>query len=756
MIMDPSFTEYSDFTNGSKIEKQTSISNSNEYSVLSDDYTLNQHSPYFDFINDYPNLFFPPDPDPGNFMPSINLSSLEEPSLPSSTLSPDGNSSTPPSLSPGGDSSNDEKEFSIYVLKFINQILMEENMDEKPSSFNDPMSLQVTEKSFYDALGESYPYSTNQSPTDDKAETPDSNFSVSSNDYGGSNTSTITIDSNSNSHDANSPGLGDYKASPFQPFVPGDNNFQFDLVSAQNIFRNSDSISQFQRGFEEASKFLPKGNQLIIDLESNGFSPQLKTDAVVVKTERESSPNGLRGRKNHEREDDDSEENRSNKQSAQYIDESELSEMFDKVLLQVDHRCDHSGETEPAQSEASKALQPAESNANGKKGRGKRQNKKKETVDLRTLLILCAQAVSSDDRRTAYEILKQIRQHSSPNGDGSQRLAHFFANGLDARLAGIGTGALFYSNLLANVKASDLLKAYHLNLSTCPFKKMAMFFANKMIMQVAEKATTLHIVDFGILYGFQWPIFIQYLSKRDGGPPNLRITGIEFPQNGFRPKQRIEETGRRLTKYCERFGVPFRYNAIATKNWDCISVEDIEIESNEVVAVNCLMRFNNVLEETVENCPRDAVLRLIRKINPTIFVNNIVNGSYNAPFFVTRFRELMFHFSALLDMLDTNVSKENEERLMYEREFYGREIVNVIACEGEDRVERPETYKQWHVRSLRAGFRSLPLNQEIMGKFKDKLRTWYHKDFVIDEDTNWMLQGWKGRIVYASSCWVPA
>ncbi|XP_062084982.1 scarecrow-like protein 34 [Humulus lupulus] len=757
MIMDPSFSEYSDFTNGFKIENQTSIPNSNEYSVLSDEYLLNQHSPYFDLVNDYPNLFIP-DPDPGNFTPSMNLSSLEEPSFPSSTLSPDGNSPTPSSVSPGGDSSNDEKEFSIYVLKFINQILMEENMEEKPNKFDDPLELQVTEKSFYDALGESYPYSANQSPVDQKVETPDSNFSVSSSDYGGSSTCTST--SNSTSHDASSPQLlsdvGDHKASSLQPFLPGDNNFQFDLVSAQNLFRDIDSISQFQRGVEEASKFLPKGNQFIIDLESNGFSPQLRTEAVVVKTERESSPNGSRGRKNHEREDDDSEEERSNKQSAHYIDESDLSEMFDKVLLQVDHSCGQCGETEPGQSEASKALQLAESNANGGKGRGKRQNKKKETVDLRTLLILCAQAVSSDDRGTAYELLKQIRQHSSHNGDGSQRLAHFFANGLDARLAGIGTGALFYSNLLANVKASDLLKAYHLNLSSSPFKKMAMFFANKNILHVAEKATNLHIVDFGILYGFQWPIFIQYLSKRSGGPPNLRITGIEFPQNGFRPKARIEETGRRLAKYCERFGVPFRYNAIAVKNWESIRVEDMKIESNEVVAVNCLIRFNNILEETVESCPRNAVLSLIRKMNPAIFINNIVNGSYNAPFFVTRFREVLFHFSALFDMLDTNIARENEERMMYEREFYGREIVNVIACEGEERVERPETYKQWQVRTLRAGFRSLPLNQEIMSKFKEKLRTWYHKDFVIDEDSNWMLQGWKGRIVYASSCWVPA
>ena len=761
--MDPSFTEFQDFTKGFEVENQTILPNSNQYPILTDEYGFNQLSPVFDIMNNSLNLFHPPDPDPGNFIPSIDVNSVRESPFPSTTVGPDGGSYTSSSVSPGGDSSSDENEFSETVLKYINSILMEENMEEKPSMFYDPLGLQVTERSFYDALGERYPYSPNQSHVHQKVDTPDSYFSGSSSDYGGSSTSTSTSTSNSNSTNASSPqllsNLGDYKASSLQSSLPVDNNFQFDFLLAQNIFKDSDSISQFQRGVEEASKFLPKGNQLIIDLESSKFSPELKGEAVVVKVEGETSPNGSRGRKNHEREDADSEEERSTKQSAVYADESELSEMFDRVLLQTDHSCKQGGVTEHGQNEASKEVQSGGSSTNGGKARGKKQGKKKETVDLRTLLILCAQAVSADDRRTANELLKQIRQHSSHLGDGSQRLAHFFANGLEARLAGVGTGSvaqLYYSSFLSKVKASDILKAYQLSLSACPFKKMSIFFANKMIMKAAEKAKSLHIVDFGILYGFQWPILIKCLSERDGGPPKLRITGIEYPQKGFRPAERIEETGRRLAKYCDRFGVPFEYNAIASKNWEIIRVEDIKIDSSEVVAVNCLMRFKNLLDETVEvNCPRNAILNLIRQMNPAIFVQSIVNGSYNAPFFVTRFREALFHFSALFDVMDTNISRDNEERLMYEREFYGREAMNVIACEGLERVERPETYKQWQVRNLRAGFRSLPLDQDLMSKFKDKLKHWYHKDFVIDQDSNWMLQGWKGRIVYASSCWVP-
>ncbi|KAK9279494.1 hypothetical protein L1049_013173 [Liquidambar formosana] len=534
-------------------------------------------------------------------------------------------------------------------------------------------------------------------------------------------------------------------------------------VQVPNFFSNNDSVLQFRRGVEEASKFLPSRTNLIIDLDNYTSVPERKEVApkVVIKVEkdeRDHSPNGSRGRK---RDEIDLEDGRSNKQSAVSVDETEeteLSEMFDKVLL-----CSERNK-EPHQGTVNEVLQNGVSSlpqngqpqgSNGGKSRAKKQGNNKETVDLRTLLILCAQAVSADDRRTATELLKQIRQHSSPSGDGSQRLAHCFANGLEARLA--GTGTQIYTALASKrTTAADILKAYQVYIQACPFKKMSIMFANHMILKVADKAKVLHIIDFGISYGFQWPSLIHCLSVREGGPPKLRITGIELPQPGFRPAERVEETGRRLAKYCERFNVPFEYNAIAQK-WETIRIEDLKIDSNEVLAVNCLFRFKNLLDETVVvNSPRNAVLNLIRKMNPKIFVHAVVNGSYNAPFFVTRFREALFHFSALFDMFDTNVSREDQERLMFEKEFYGREAMSVIACEGSERVERPETYKQWQVRNMRAGFRQLPLDEEIMKKGRERLKTMYHKDFVMNEDGCWLLIGWKGRIVYGTSCWVPA
>ncbi|XP_057449204.1 scarecrow-like protein 31 [Lotus japonicus] len=632
------------------------------------------------------------------------------------------------------DPSLEDTDFS-ETGKFISQILMEENVEQSP--FYDSLSLQLTEKSFHDALINSSQNETttsnNSSNTsrDLKPPSPDTPVSVLRDNHG---------------FQFNSRAI-------YQPLHDLDSSAT--SLLAQDIFNDADSVSLFKRGLEEASKFLPVEPRIVTGLDSNGQPLNML---------------GLKNRKHHDREEEsDSKEEgmRSNKQSAfSVVDEDnnqDLSEMFDKVLLNLEHlpMCNEYKGLQnggvKAEKEGEKEKPPS-SNGGGK-GRPKKQGRSKETVDLRALLLLCSQAIYTNDNRAANEFLKQIRDHSSPYGDASQRLAHYFANGLQARLGGDGTGAqIFYSSPSSKrITAAEFLKAYQAHLSCSPFKKFAYFFANKMIMKEAAKAKTLHIIDFGILYGFQWPILIKFLSERDGGPPKLKITGIEFPLPGFRPTERIDETGRRLANYCKRFNVPFEYNAIASRNWETIRVEDLKTEANEFVAVNCMMRFENLLDETIEeNCPRYAVLRLIRKINPNIFTQAISNGSFNAPFFVTRFREALFHFSSIYDMCDTVISRDNQWRMMIEREFVGREAMNVIACEGLERVERPETYKRWQVRNTKAGFKQLPLNEILMTKFRTKLKEWYHKDFVFDEDNNWMLQGWKGRILYASTCWVPA
>ncbi|OAY57865.1 scarecrow-like protein 14 [Manihot esculenta] len=423
----------------------------------------------------------------------------------------------------------------------------------------------------------------------------------------------------------------------------------------------------------------------------------------------------------------------------------------------IDHEYDFFNPYEDFQNAPTRWILNRKGKSRGSNGETTRGIKTRKFVDLSTLLIHCAEAVSGNDHKTATELLMRIRRHSTPCGDGSQRLAHCFANALEARIISRESEAVA-ALATTKVPATCMLDAWKLLFSACPFLNISNSFAFHTIMEVADKADRLHIIHFGVVYGFPWSSLIQHLAKRPGGPPVLRVTRMEIPEPCFDSASKLEETGSYLKSFCERLNVPFEYTAVS-RRWPSIRFEDFKIDRDEVTIVACLYRSRNLLEETVDvdiNCQRDAVLNLIRRMNPSVFIQGIVNGGYNASFFTTRFREALFYFSSLFDMLDANVSHNVPERMVLEQEIYGKRILNVIACEGSERLERPETYKQWHLRNMRAGLKQLPLNQRIMQNMKEQVKLQYHKDFLMDEDGHWIVQGWKGRILFALSCWKSA
>ncbi|CAM0149587.1 unnamed protein product [Urochloa decumbens] len=325
----------------------------------------------------------------------------------------------------------------------------------------------------------------------------------------------------------------------------------------------------------------------------------------------------------------------------------------------------------------------------GKKRNGRRRSTTTENeaaVDLSTLLVHCAQAVAMDNRRSATELLLQIRQHCSPSGDATQRLAHCFAQGLEARLAGSGSQVYKSSSLVGNKQRTslvELLRAYRLYTAACCFNMTSYKFANMAICKARcywEEEKGAHR---GLWHQLRVPVANLAALHGDLG-------------------------GRSAGECCWHGHSP---------------------------------------------SPRDVVLGNIRKMKPDAFILNVTNGSYGNPFFVTRFRELMLHYSAMFDMLDATVPRDSDLRMLVERDLFRQRAFNAIACEGSDRVERPETYKQWQVRNHRAGLRQLPLDPDLVKLVREKVKEQFHKDFIVDVDQRWLLKGWKGRMLYAMSTW---
>ncbi|CAL5031839.1 unnamed protein product [Urochloa decumbens] len=506
------------------------------------------------------------------------------------------------------------------------------------------------------------------------------------------------------------------------------------LLPAESSGRCMDAVVSmaFFKGMEEASKFLP-GDGVTAAGSGRGQKKRLGGDD-------EAEPGGAMGR--------------SSKQMAtaagggEESEEAAASEMLDKLML-----------TGCVPTAADKReLRTAMENAaqRGRRGAGAAV----QAVDLHNMLLRCAEAVAAGDRCGAVGHLELIRRHASPAGDGAERLAHYLAAALDARLAGSGTGSRLYRSLTARRGSlADYLAACRLYMAACCFLPVHFLFSGEAVCTAAAGKGKLHIVSYGLGHGLQWPDVLRRLGQRDGGPPAVRLTGIDSPLPGFRPAELVEDTGRRLADCARRFGVPFEFRAIAAKSED-VAAGDLDIDPGEVVVVESTFHFRSLMDESVvfavdgaKTNPMDTVLNAIREMRPAVFIHAVVNASYSTAFFLTRFREVLYNFTALFDMMDTVLPRDNDKRLLLERDVLAHCAVKLIACEGADRVLQPRSYKQWQVRSRRAGLRQLPLDRGVVQMLRDKVKKEYHKCFEITEDREWLLQGWKGRVLYALSTW---
>ncbi|KAF7848149.1 hypothetical protein BT93_L2247 [Corymbia citriodora subsp. variegata] len=638
----------------------------------------------------------------------------------------------------------EETEFSDAVFGYISHILMEEDIEEKTCMLQDSLGLLSAEKSFYEVLGKKYPPSPEPSRTN----------RITYNDQH-SNDSLLdsaryanTICNRKNGYHAHIGWVQNQSNYDTLSFERDTSPAAIQPNRGGHVQRldwcgECQFIRQFRMGVEESSKFLP--NQATTEL----LPPKL--NGKIAKADRL----GALKRKESLYMGEGNTEERGSKQAFVHEESVIRSETFDTVLLSSEG--EGLARLMSLRASLNHKMKEIEHKIEEPKG-GRRRSKKKrgkvEVVDVRTLLIRCAQAVASNDHMNANALLSEIRKHSSPFGNGTQRLAHYFANGLEARLTGTGS-QIYRGHVNKKTTAADMLNAHQLYLAACPFRRYSNVFTTLTIMDTVGDKTRIHIIDFGILYGFRWPTLIQHLSQRPC-PTKLRITGIDLPQPGFRPAERVKETGQRLANYAKSFNVSFEFNAIA-KMWEFIQLEELKIDRDEVTIINCMFRFKNLFDETIaEESSRDIVLNLIRRAQPDLFIHGVINATHNAPFFVTRFREALHHFSSLFDMLDTIIPRENQERMLIEKDIFGREALNSIACEGWERVERPESYKQWQLRNMRAGFLQVPLCRKVVRFIFNQMVSRYHKDFVVDEVSKWLLLGWKGRFLYALSTWKPA
>ncbi|KAK7305214.1 hypothetical protein VNO77_43115 [Canavalia gladiata] len=371
--------------------------------------------------------------------------------------------------------------------------------------------------------------------------------------------------------------------------------------------------------------------------------------------------------------------------------------------------------------------------------------------DLKEMLYTCAKAMAANDKETTEWMMSELRKMVSISGNPMQRLGAYVLEALVARMA--SSGSTIYKSLkCSEPTGNELLSYMHVLYEICPYFKFGYMSANGAIAEAMKEESAVHIIDFQISQGTQWVSLIQALARRPGGPPKIRITGVDDSVSAYARGGGLDIVGKRLSTLAQSFHVPFEFNAVKVAASQ-LQLEDLDLRPYEAVAVNFAIMLHHVPDESVNSHNhRDRLLRLAKYLSPKVVTLVEQEFNTNSMPFLQRFVETMNYYLAVFESIDVVLPREHKERINVEQHCLAREVVNLIACEGAERVERHELLNKWRMRFTNAGFTPYPLSSYINSSIKDLLES-YRGNYTLEERDGALYLGWMDQVLIASCAW---
>ncbi|XP_042479204.1 scarecrow-like protein 18 [Macadamia integrifolia] len=321
-----------------------------------------------------------------------------------------------------------------------------------------------------------------------------------------------------------------------------------------------------------------------------------------------------------------------------------------------------------------------------------------------------------------------------------------------------------------------------------PFIRFSHLTANQAILEATEGQECIHILDFDTMQGLQWPPLMQAIAERhrrsfsststssreeepSSNPstmaptptPMIRITGTGQDLSILR------RTGDRLQKFAHSLGLRFHFRPLLiegptsssyyspSSSWVAAMAAHlpsaVPLMPNEALAVNCVHFLNRLLRDDNDNDATRLILRAIKALNPRVVTVAEREASHNQPF-LKRFVQALDHYTAIFDSLEATLPPNSRERLTVEQVWFGREILDVVATDGDQRRQRHERFETWVELLTSSGFSSLPLSPYALSQAKLLLRLHYPSEgYQLQILNGSFFLGWQHQPLFSVSSW---
>ncbi|GLT90928.1 hypothetical protein SLE2022_088430 [Rubroshorea leprosula] len=370
--------------------------------------------------------------------------------------------------------------------------------------------------------------------------------------------------------------------------------------------------------------------------------------------------------------------------------------------------------------------------------------------ELVSLLTACVEAIGSKNIALINHFMAKLGDLASPRGSPISRLTAYYTEALALRVTRLWP-SIFHITIPRELDRveDDNGTALRLLNQVSPIPKFVHFTSNEILLRAFEGKDRVHIIDFDIKQGLQWPSLFQSLASRTNPPHHVRITGIG------ESKQELNETGDRLAGFAEALNLPFEFHPVVDRLED-VRLWMLHVKEKESVAVNCMFQLHKMLYDGNGVALWDF-LGLIRSTNPSVVIMAEQEAEHNVPNLETRVCNSLRYYSAIFDSIDSSLPLDSPVRIKIE-EMFASEIRNIIACEGSDRLERHEGLEKWRKLMEQGGFRCVGIQDRELLQSQMLLKMYSYDNYSVKkqgQDGAALTLSWLDQPLYTVSAWTP-
>ncbi|KAI3915662.1 hypothetical protein MKX01_015487 [Papaver californicum] len=361
-------------------------------------------------------------------------------------------------------------------------------------------------------------------------------------------------------------------------------------------------------------------------------------------------------------------------------------------------------------------------------------------LNLLSILLECAVAVSVDNLDDAHRLSLELIQMASPCGPSSaERVVAYFAAAMASRVMNSWLGIC--SPLTSHRSIHSSFQVFN---NITPFIKFAHFTSIQAILEAFHKSDRVHIIDLDIMQGLQWPALFHIFATRNDShnrPPFIRLTGFGTSM------EVLMETGMQLSNFATRLGLSFEFHPIAGKFGET-DISFMHMRRGETVAIHWLQ--HSLYDATR---PDRTTMKLLQQLAPkviTLVEQDIVHGGLS---FLDRFVRSLHYYSTLFDSLGAHSWCEEVSRHNVERYLLHREINSILAIGGPARSGE-EKFNRWRSELARHGFVQVPMSRNSTAQAQLILNMCPHgHGYRLGQTEGSLRLGWKETSLYTASAW---